>query len=66
MPCAVQLKNRGRPQCCTARSSKKKGELLASLISMALIRNLRIRPFRWAFYEVSLRLAVLVLPETWI
>jgi len=60
---AVQLKNRGRPRCCTAQSSKKKGELLASLVSMALIRDLRNQPFRWAFYEVSLSSAVLVSPE---
>ena len=60
---AVQLKNGGRPRCCTARSSKKKGELLASLVSMALICDLRSRPFRWAFYEVSLSSAVLVSPE---
>jgi len=60
---AVQLKNRGRPRCCTAQSSKKKGELLASLVSMALIRDLRNQPFRWAFYEASLSSAVLVSPE---
>ena len=30
---------------------------------MALIRDLRSRPFRWAFYEVSLSSAVLVSPE---
>ena len=30
---------------------------------MALIRDLRSRPFRWALYEVSLSSAVLVLPE---
>ena len=59
----MQLKNRGRPRCCTTPSSKKEGEPLASLVLMALIRDLRSRPFRWAFYEVSLSSAVLVSPE---
>ena len=48
---AVQLKNRGRPRCCTTPSSKKEGEPLASLVLMALIRDLRSRLFRWGFCE---------------
>ena len=37
----MQLKNRGGPRCCTTPSSKKEGEPLASLVLMALIRDLR-------------------------
>ena len=48
---AVRLKNRGGPRCCTTPSSKKEGEPLASLVLMALIRDLRSRLFRWAFCE---------------